>query len=364
NHGTTSGKILFKKTNTEILDELKNIQLFVSQKDIELAKFLEIANPETVFIIRKEQYQNLAEKEEPEQSTLLPELAKSKLGESFSRKLALTISETGTLNYSNFKIKQLAKSKQSMELPIPQEELLMLKESNMIKNKEALQESSKSKIKTNCKQISMLDKENLQKNEHKKLEPVFETIQEMVDNRNKNLQKDISDRFKHEPMKEQDRETSKARSKTIKISKENPYMNNSLASIILKEKTQELDIDEIKNLLLNITSRLDSIKRIVFGSVDKPVSSSNRAPGVNKNGKRLLQKELTLKIGCHNINELKTNQQKFEALGQWLNDEAFDIFAVTKTNLDRKEGFFVGKKVENFKFFWSNTSIDKRKDLG
>ncbi|CAG8850305.1 36913_t:CDS:2, partial [Gigaspora margarita] len=82
--------------NTEILDELKNIQLFVLQKDIKIAKFLEIANPETVFI-----HQNLARKEEPEQSTLLPELAKSKLGKSFSRKLALTVSETGILNYGN-----------------------------------------------------------------------------------------------------------------------------------------------------------------------------------------------------------------------------------------------------------------------
>ncbi|CAG8799458.1 38301_t:CDS:2, partial [Gigaspora margarita] len=152
-------------------------------------------------------------------------------------------------------------------------------------------------------------------------------------NRDINLQMDISGRTRHEPLKEQNRETSKARFKAIKISKENLYMNNSLASNIFKKKAQELNINEIKNLLINITSRLD---------IDEPVGSSSKVSGMNTNRKRLLQKELTLKIDCHNINRLKTNQQKFEILGRVL----------------------VGKKVENFKFFWSDTLIDKRKGLG
>ncbi|CAG8816944.1 397_t:CDS:2, partial [Gigaspora margarita] len=257
--------------NTEILDKLKNVQHFVSQKDIEIAKFLGIANSKIVFI-----------------SILLPKLAKLKLEESFSRKLALTILETGALDYGNcelkniinsfietfvqkntidaqfkgrekdkklekkiVKIEQSAKSEQGIELPIPEEESLTSKEFNVIKDKKVLQEGSKSKIKTNCKQISILDEENLQRNEHKSAP-------------------------------------------------------------------------------------------VVFGPVDELVGSLSRAPGVDTNRKRLLQKKLTLKI----------------------DDEAFDIFAVTETNLDRKEGFFVGKKVENFKFFWSNTSIYKRKGLG
>ena len=99
-------------------------------------------------------------------------------------------------------------------------------------------------------------------------------------------------------------------------------------------------------------------------AVDEPVGSSSRVPGAMVDSGKFLQKEITLKIGCHNINGLKTNQQKFETLGQWLNEEAFDIIAVTETNMDRKEGFFVGKKVENFKFFWSDISIDKKKGLG
>ena len=34
-----------------------------------------------------------------------------------------------------------------------------------------------------------------------------------------------------------------------------------------------------------------------------------------------------------------------------MDEETFDIIAVTETNMDRKEKFFVKKKVENFKFF-------------
>ncbi|CAG8807527.1 500_t:CDS:2, partial [Gigaspora margarita] len=134
----------------------------------------------------------------------------------------------------------------------------------------------------------------------------IQNYKEMIDNKNKNLQKDISVRIKYESIKEQDRKISKARSKTIKISKENPYINNSLASIVLKEKIQELESDEYTILLLTGTL-------VVFGLVDELVGSSSRAP-------------------------------EFETLGQWLNNEAFDIFAVTETNLDRKEEFFVGKK--------------------
>ncbi|CAG8741150.1 6717_t:CDS:2, partial [Gigaspora margarita] len=166
------------------------------------------------------------------------------------------------------------------------------------------------------------------------------------DNRDINLQKVILGRTKCESLKEQDKETSRIRSKAIKMSKENPYMNNGLANNMFKEK----ESDKFTIILLTGAP-------VVYGSVDEPVGSSSRVPGVNMNKKGLLQKELTLKIGCHNINRLKTNQQKFETL-------AFDIFAVTETNLNRKEGFFVRKKVENFKFFWSDTLIDKKKGLG
>ncbi|CAG8734525.1 23205_t:CDS:2 [Gigaspora margarita] len=142
----------------------------------------------------------------------------------------------------------------------------------------------------------------------------------LEDNRNINPQKVISEGTRHEFLKEQDREAPRVRFKTIKMSKENPYVNNSLASNMFKEKAHELDINEIKNLLLNITSRLNN----------EPVGSSSRVPGMDINRKGLLQKELTLKIGCHNINRLKTNQQKFKTLGQWLDDKLNpQIFGLT-----------------------------------
>ncbi|CAG8616566.1 26069_t:CDS:2, partial [Gigaspora margarita] len=145
------------------------------------------------------------------------------------------------------------------------------------------------------------------------------------DNRDINLQKVISGRTRREFLKEQDRETTR---------------------------------ESVKSTITLLTGT-----PVVYESVNEPVGSSSKVPSVDTNRKGLLQKELTLKIGCHNINRLKTNQQKFKTLGQWLDDEVFDIFAVTETNLNKKEGFFVEKKVENFKFFWSDISIDKRKSL-
>ncbi|CAG8766337.1 30028_t:CDS:2, partial [Gigaspora margarita] len=96
------------------------------------------------------------------------------------------------------------------------------------------------------------------------------------DNRDINLQKVISERTRREFLKEQNRETSR-----------------------------ESDESTI-TLLMGAP--------VVYESVDEPVGSSSRVPGVDMNRKRLLQKELTLKIGCYNINRLKTNQQKFETL--------------------------------------------------
>ena len=48
--------------------------------------------------------------EEPKQPTLLSEFMKPKLRESFSRKLALTISETGILDYGNSELEDIIKS--------------------------------------------------------------------------------------------------------------------------------------------------------------------------------------------------------------------------------------------------------------
>ncbi|CAG8785183.1 35042_t:CDS:2, partial [Gigaspora margarita] len=150
------------------------------------------------------------------------------------------------------------------------------------------------------------------------------------DNRDINSQKVISGRFRRESLKEQDRKAPKVRFKAIKISKENPYINNSSVNNMFKEKESN------GSTVVLLTGAL-----VVYGLTDELVGSSSRVPGMDMNRKGLLQKELTLKI----------------------DDEAFDIFAVMETNLNEKEGFFVEKKLENFRFFWLDTSKDKKKGL-
>ncbi|CAG8841136.1 16075_t:CDS:2, partial [Gigaspora margarita] len=110
------------------------------------------------------------------------------------------------------------------------------------------------------------------------------------DNRDINLQKVISGRTRREFLKEQDRETTR---------------------------------ESVKSTIMLLTGT-----PVVYESVDEPVGLSSKVLSMDTNRKELLQKELTLKIGCHNINRLKTNQQKSKTLGQWLDDEVFDIFAI------------------------------------
>ncbi|CAG8675505.1 36363_t:CDS:2, partial [Gigaspora margarita] len=275
--------------------------------------------------------------EEPKQSTLLPELAEHKLEKkvgtyNLRNRISKKIKKKGKgkdkeLEEKIVKIEQSVKSEQGMELPFPQEESLTLKVSNVIKDKKVLQECGKGKIKTNCKQISMLDVVNLQRNEHKsikyftlwnlpnsisnrhviaivknmekeasfkvfyfntklhwELEPVFKTIQEIVDNRNKNLQKDISGRSKREPMKEQDKETAKARSKAIKISKKNPYMNNGDFNCIVdleldkisKSKTSSHKVSKIHRWL-SMNNFIDTFR--FLNLTEKEVTWSNSQSG-------------------------------------------------------------------------------------
>lgn len=478
-------KNLFKKADREISDELKNVQPFVSQNDKEVASFLGIAYPETVFIIRAateiyewEQRRSSVVEEEPKQPTLLSEFMKPKLGESFSRKLALTISETGILDYGNSELEDIIKSfietfeqentfvtpvksegertssseegsldkikekgkkidkeplnnelkneqsvsiKQGADLRICQKEFLVTKESKVIKGKEALQEIPSNKIETNCKQTNILDEVYMEKSEHRgirkftlwdlpnrisnrhvtaivknigkvrevqikhgrnnktraelaiemdgkkyeeivknlwslplingslarftpgtsdnsileerrthharlknvpknakevlllrqvrclgaktvhifnnrngnrkgvavvefinrqeiekavsskasyfnaklqwELEPMYETTQRKVEITNKNLQKDASNRSKQEFSREMKVVTTKTRTKATETLKEDPCTKGKLTSATLEGKTHELEIDEIKKLLLNIASRLDNFER-------------------------------------------------------------------------------------------------------
>jgi len=90
---------------------------------------------------------------------------------------------------------------------------------------------------------------------------MYETTQRKVEITNKNLQKDASNRSKQEFSREMKVVTTKARFEATEASKEDPCTKGKLTSATSEEKTHELEMDEIKKLLLNIASRLDNFER-------------------------------------------------------------------------------------------------------
>ena len=83
------------------------------------------------------------------------------------------------------------------------------------------------------------------------------------------------------------------------------------------------------------------------------------------NIERIYENErVELNLATHNINGLKTNSQKFEALYKWIIDNELDIVGLAETNISAKEGFFLGKSLEEYKNFWSSASPDKKKGSG
>ena len=66
----------------------------------------------------------------------------------------------------------------------------------------------------------------------------------------------------------------------------------------------------------------------------------------------------------HNINGLRSNNQKIESLYQWLLDNRIDIIGLAETNITTKEGSFLTKNLGNYRSFWSNANPDKKKGSG
>ncbi|RIB21214.1 hypothetical protein C2G38_2177236 [Gigaspora rosea] len=91
--------------------QLKDLQNRTTKKDRDVANFLGITNPETVYIIRQgydwERYQEaIGKKKKVKKKQFTPDLLENIAKETFSRKLALTLSETGTIDYRNKEIEQ------------------------------------------------------------------------------------------------------------------------------------------------------------------------------------------------------------------------------------------------------------------
>src|ERR1043165_4884896 len=80
------------------------------------------------------------------------------------------------------------------------------------------------------------------------------------------------------------------------------------------------------------------------------------------NIERIYENErVELNLATHNINGLKTNSQKIEALYEWMINNELDIVGLAETNILAKEGFFLEKSLEEYKSFWSSVSLDKKK---
>ena len=75
-------------------------------------------------------------------------------------------------------------------------------------------------------------------------------------------------------------------------------------------------------------------------------------------------RRLSLNIAMHNINGLKTCGQKIETLYDWLTDNEIDILGLAETNISTREGFFLTNGKDNYKSFWANASLDKKKGSG
>lgn len=73
---------------------------------------------------------------------------------------------------------------------------------------------------------------------------------------------------------------------------------------------------------------------------------------------------IDLNIATHNINGLKTNNQKIETLREWMTDNRLDIVGLAETNISEREGRFLTQNIKNYKSFWSNADLNKKKGSG
>jgi len=73
---------------------------------------------------------------------------------------------------------------------------------------------------------------------------------------------------------------------------------------------------------------------------------------------------LELNIACHNINGMKSNKHKIELVYEWALDNKIDILGLAKTNISKKEGFFMAKDLSRYRGFWADSDASKKKGSG
>ena len=72
----------------------------------------------------------------------------------------------------------------------------------------------------------------------------------------------------------------------------------------------------------------------------------------------------TLKIATHNINGIKGNSIKLEALLEWAKQEKIDIIGINETNTTERQNRFRMSRQEEYLGIWSDAEENKKKGLG
>ena len=74
--------------------------------------------------------------------------------------------------------------------------------------------------------------------------------------------------------------------------------------------------------------------------------------------------KIELNLAIYNINGLKSNNQKVEALYAWALDNNIDILELAETNITAKEGNFLTKSWNEHRNYWASADPDKKKGSG
>ncbi|CAG8854160.1 31980_t:CDS:2, partial [Gigaspora margarita] len=83
---------------------------------------------------------------------------------------------------------------------------------------------------------------------------------------------------------------------------------------------------------------------------------------VEQNGAKQSKKEyISLKVGFYNINRLKLNANKLQAIVEWSKEESFDAIGLAETNILEKEGHWINIKHFGYHGFWMNKKENKSK---
>jgi len=108
----------------------------------------------------------------------------------------------------------------------------------------------------------------------------------------------------------------------------------------------------------------------------KSLQTDNSSKKVEKERKNIIENEektfiekiytrnsIELNLATHNINGLKSNNQKMKALYTWALDNNIDIVRLAEMNITAREENFLTKDCIEYKSFWTSANSSKKKGL-